>query len=308
MKYFIVSHGDYAHELLKSAEMIVGENKNICSIAFKEGESPEDLYQKIKNAIKKLCSTEKSDYAILVDIFGGTPYNVSLKIYEEDDNAKALLHGISLQILLPLAVGEKISGKFKAKDFIGYQLKTDDTSNEIKKVEDHGNQNNKSASTDNGIIAIRIDERLVHGQVATAWIGSLSATRVMIIDDQVVESDIEKKALRSVTPNHVNLSILTKDNAAKRINEGMYSGERVLIIVKTPDIILDLFENNVSISQVNLGNMSKTPNRSRLEKSTYVSEEELNTLVFLANQGIDVYYQMVPGSERKTIDNYTKGV
>lgn len=61
----------------------------------------------------------------------------------------------------------------------------------------------------NGIKHVRVDERLIHGQVATMWTNTIKATRIMIVDDAVVKNEMEKVALKTAVPAGVKLSILT---------------------------------------------------------------------------------------------------
>lgn len=58
------------------------------------------------------------------------------------------------------------------------------------------------------ITAVRIDGRLIHGQVANLWTTKLGVTRIMVIDDQVAASDIEKAGLKLARPAGVDLSVL----------------------------------------------------------------------------------------------------
>ncbi|MCP6826224.1 PTS sugar transporter subunit IIB, partial [Listeria monocytogenes] len=70
----------------------------------------------------------------------------------------------------------------------------------------------------NGIKHVRVDERLIHGQVATMWTNTIKATRIMIVDDAVVKNEMEKVALKTAVPAGVKLSILTVKGAANNIN------------------------------------------------------------------------------------------
>lgn len=59
-----------------------------------------------------------------------------------------------------------------------------------------------------GIIHVRIDDRMIHGQVATQWSGRLSATRIMVINDAIVNNDMRKSIVRMAAPGNVSTSIL----------------------------------------------------------------------------------------------------
>ncbi|MEI5992160.1 hypothetical protein A5881_003716 [Enterococcus termitis] len=296
MNYLIVAHGQYSEACLSSCEMITGKHDNLFAVSFTEELSRDDLIEKI-NAI--LDSRPDQEFIFLTDIYGGTPYNASKMVYENRTSTVGILTGISLQLLIPIALGERISDVLaKTDQLFSYEGKQTEGKAVEKKTIIPVNVEK------NGIIQIRIDERLIHGQVATSWIGHLSATRVMIIDDTIVKSDMEKSALRAACPKNIKLSILTIDNAAKRINEGFYSEERLLIIVKNPSIVKQLFELGVQMPSVTVGNMSKKEHRELLKKSVYISKEELNDLLYLEHQNINVNVQMVPNEEKKKISDY----
>lgn len=84
------------------------------------------------------------------------------------------------------------------------------------------------------IIATRIDGRLIHGQVANLWTTKLNISRIMVIDDEIVNNDLEKTALKLATPAGVKLSILTVEKAANNILEGRYNSQRLMIVAKRP--------------------------------------------------------------------------
>lgn len=294
MNYLIVAHGQYAEACLSSCEMITGKHDTIFAVSFTEELSRDDLIEKITF----ILDSHNEEFIILTDIFGGTPYNAAKILYESREKIVGILTGISLQLLIPIALGERVADVITNTDqIVSFEGKKEENVKTTQPLD--------SVNVDkNGIVQIRIDERLIHGQVATSWIGNLSATRVMIIDDTIVKSDMEKSALRAACPKNSKLSILTVENAANRINEGLYKNERLLIIVKTPLIVKQLFELGTKIPSVTLGNMSKKENRELLKKSVYISKEELNDLLYLDQKNVNVVVQMVPNEEKKKITDY----
>ena len=111
-----------------------------------------------------------------------------------------------------------------------------------------------------GIIHIRIDDRLIHGQVATMWTNELGATRIMVINDEVANNDMQKSLLRMAAPPNVSTSIITRETAVKNISAGKYKGQKVFIVVKSPLDILYLLNNGLDIKEINVGNMSAKSN------------------------------------------------
>ena len=90
-----------------------------------------------------------------------------------------------------------------------------------------------------GIVHIRIDDRLIHGQVAAFWTNSLSISRIMVVNDEVAADEMQKSLLRMVAPASVRTSIISKETAIKNISAGKYEGQRVLLVLHhSPKVIL----------------------------------------------------------------------
>lgn len=100
-----------------------------------------------------------------------------------------------------------------------------------------------------GIIHIRIDDRLIHGQVATLWTNELGATRIMVINDEVANNEIQKTMLRMAAPSNVSTSLITEEKAVNNINNGNYKGQKVLVIVKNPETIVRLMDQGLDIKK-----------------------------------------------------------
>ena len=110
------------------------------------------------------------------------------------------------------------------------------------------------------IVNVRIDDRLIHGQVATVWSQVTRATRIMVVDDAVVKDPVNKEALKMACPSQCKLSILTVEKAAANLCAGKYEGERVFIVAKNPKTIRGIYEKGFHMEAVNVGNMGGKQN------------------------------------------------
>ena len=149
------------------------------------------------------------------------------------------------------------------------------------------------------IIGVRIDGRLIHGQVANLWTTKLNIGRIMVVDDEVATNAIEKSGLKLATPAGVKLSILPIEKAAANILAGKYDSQRVLIVAKKPDRILALVEKGVPIKELNVGNMSQTPETKQVTRSINVVDKDIEAFEALDAKGVHLYAQMVPGDTAK---------
>ncbi|MEO1769848.1 MULTISPECIES: PTS system mannose/fructose/N-acetylgalactosamine-transporter subunit IIB [Enterococcus] len=149
-----------------------------------------------------------------------------------------------------------------------------------------------------GIIHIRVDDRLIHGQVATQWTNELGATRIMVINDDVAVNDVQKTVLRMAAPPNVATSIITKQTAATNILAGKYKGQKVLIVVKSPVDLLDLMEMGLPIQTVNVGNMSVREGTRHVRPTVSITETEEAAFKELLNRGVEITTIMVPGDNK----------
>ena len=155
-----------------------------------------------------------------------------------------------------------------------------------------------------GFVHIRIDDRLIHGQVATRWATGLKVNRLMIIDDQVAVNETEKSVLRMAAPAGVNTSILQFDKAVANIKNGNYAGQRVMLVVKSPVILVKMMEAGIQLLSVNVGNMSNRPGTTQYKKSVSMTDEEKGAVEKLLQAGIIVTAQMVPDEPDVIIENF----
>lgn len=149
-----------------------------------------------------------------------------------------------------------------------------------------------------GIIHIRIDDRLIHGQVATQWTNELGATRIMVINNEISQNEMQKTVLRLAAPPNVSTSIISRETAYKNISSGKYKAQRVLIVAKSPIDILEIMNMGLDIKSINVGNMSTRPNTTRLKATVCVTDEEKSAFEALINRGVEVTAIMVPGETK----------
>ena len=149
-----------------------------------------------------------------------------------------------------------------------------------------------------GIIHIRIDDRLIHGQVATMWTNELGATRIMVINDEVANNDMQKSLLRMAAPPNVSTSIITRETAVKNISAGKYRGQKVFIVVKSTLDILYILNNGLDIKEINVGNMSAKSNTEVIKTTISVTKEEKEAFKELIERGVEVTAIMTPGAPK----------
>lgn len=157
-----------------------------------------------------------------------------------------------------------------------------------------------------GFVNIRIDDRLIHGQVATRWSTGLRATRIMVIDNDVANDDVQKSVLRMAAPSGISTSIITEEKAITNIKAGKYENQRVLLVVRRPKVLLNLINVGLPIEKINVGNMSNRDNTTQVKKSVSLTAEERADIEAIMDKGVLVTAQMVPDDPETDFKQFLK--
>ena len=155
-----------------------------------------------------------------------------------------------------------------------------------------------------GIIHVRIDDRMIHGQVATQWSGRLNATRIMVINDSIVNDDMRKTVVRLAAPANVSTSILSRQKALTNIKNGKYKEQRVLLICVSPVDVNYLIDNGLPIKSVNVGNLAQRDGTERIRPSVNVTPEEKDAFKKLIDRGVEVTVIPTPQSPTVYLKDY----
>lgn len=151
------------------------------------------------------------------------------------------------------------------------------------------------------IVNIRIDERLIHGQVAAIWSKALSVSRMMVIDEDAVKNPTQKSVLKMACPTDCKLSILSVASAAVNLRERKYEGDRVFIVVRSPATLRSLYDAGYPFDSVNVGNMAKKAESTAVSKSVYVTPADVEDFHYLADKGVTFGIQRVPTEASETL-------
>jgi mannose/fructose/N-acetylgalactosamine-specific phosphotransferase system component IIB len=140
---------------------------------------------------------------------------------------------------------------------------------------------------------VRIDDRLIHGQVVAVWLRALDAKRIVIVDDATARDEFLREVLTLAAPHGVPVEVLAAAEGAARLIELAAATEPVMVLARSPRTLLTLRQAGVPIEVVDLGGMGAGPGRRRLHRSISVSPAELAELRELEELGTRVEIQIV---------------
>ncbi|MDE3383392.1 PTS sugar transporter subunit IIB [Lactobacillus paragasseri] len=130
--------------------------------------------------------------------------------------------------------------------------------------------------TEPNIKAIRLDERLIHGQ-GRLWISNLGVNLVIVANDKVAKSHIQQELMSSLMPDSVGIRFFTLQETIDKIYKAS-PRQTIFIIVKSAEDVLKLAEGGVPIKELNVGNIHIKEGKKRLTNFIAVDEKDLNAL------------------------------
>lgn len=149
------------------------------------------------------------------------------------------------------------------------------------------------------ILLVRVDDRLVHGQVAAGWKMAINANHLVVIDDEVANNEFDRTLMEMSLPIGLTLDILTLEDA-KATFESYEKDEnkRVIILVKTPDIILELLKAGVHLKELNIGGMRFSSGKKQITKSVFLNEHDIAVIKEIASFGVFIEGRIVPTDKK----------
>ncbi len=155
---------------------------------------------------------------------------------------------------------------------------------------------------------LRVDSRLIHGQIVEGWLKSIRVDEVVIVDDFVKESPFEKKILRFSLPSNIDLEILSVREAAARWADISVSAKRFFILLQSVDMFGRLYDclsagsvppaDAKTMPPVNIGLINFTDSKTALTKSVYLDRREKKQLSVLIEKGVEIFVQTLPFNEK----------
>ncbi len=150
------------------------------------------------------------------------------------------------------------------------------------------------------VISVRVDDRLIHGQVALVWTKELNTTGIIVANDHAVQSEVLHMTLQMATPTGQKLLVRTVEDAKQVINDPRGKSMRIFALTNCVRDVLELVKACPgNIQSVNIANVGRFDNSDpatqvSLNSTIMLNPQELAAARELCQQGIPVYHQLIP--------------
>ena len=141
---------------------------------------------------------------------------------------------------------------------------------------------------------IRIDDRLIHGQVVEGWVNYLKADTIFVADDVVAANDLQCSIMEIATPRGLKVCIGGVEEICKRVQGPAPAQERAILLFASPSAVLRALDLGLPCSELNVGGMHYMPGKRKLVDVLAVDEQDLLALRQIRARGVKVTVQAVP--------------
>ena len=150
---------------------------------------------------------------------------------------------------------------------------------------------------------VRIDDRLVHGQVVVGWGNFLKTTKIILCSDSIASSEIERDmhiSAKEIAPYPLDISVCTQEQTLKELNKKTSKDEKIILLIESPNELLQLINSGLKIKKANVGGMHYHDGKRKLAPYIYVDDSDISAFGQLLQKGIQLEGKDVPTA--KSID------
>jgi len=308
----IGTHGWAAEQLLKTAEMLLGEQENVGWIDFVPGENAETLIEKYNAQLSKLDT--RQGVLFLVDTWGGSPFNAASRIVVDKEHHEVIA-GVNIPMLVETLMGRDDNPSFDELVALAVETGREGVKAlKAKPVEKAAPTATPAAAPvapkaatpakpmgpdDYMVIGLaRIDDRLIHGQVATRWTKETNVSRIIVVSDEVAADTVRKTLLTQVAPPGVTAHVVDVAKMIRVYNNPKYARERVMLLFTNPTDVERVVEGGVNITSVNIGGMAFRQGKTQVNNAVSVDSKDIDAFNKLNARGIELEVRKVSNDQK----------
>ncbi len=149
---------------------------------------------------------------------------------------------------------------------------------------------------------IRIDHRLLHGQVVFSWSKSLQINRLIVVNDEAANDEFKKMSLELSKPQGIKLNIFTVENTLTKISKIEALSENIMMIFGNTKDVRQFCESYSNVKEINYGGIIKKEGSKQFSNAIFLTENEIDDAKVLKSMGIKQFMQQVPTSKKEDLN------
>lgn len=148
---------------------------------------------------------------------------------------------------------------------------------------------------------VRIDDRLIHGQVATVWSKFTGIERILVISDEVAKDDLRKFLLKQAAPPGIKSNVITKNKLVEVYHNHLFDRMKVMLLFATPQDVLEVVQKGVSLTSVNIGGMRFSGGKKMVTNFISLNDRDISTFFALSQLGVALEVRQVPNDRKQDL-------
>lgn len=161
------------------------------------------------------------------------------------------------------------------------------------------------------ITMMRVDDRLIHGQVAVMWSKELNVQRIIVASDVIAANELQVSALKMAAPAGIKAAVLSIDKAVGILNDPRSRDMRILVISNNPADLLAVLEGIGERPVLNVANYGRIggslSEKKKVAESVYLTKQDEEVIGRIAAAGTEIIHQPLPGDPRQDFLKMTGG-
>lgn len=161
------------------------------------------------------------------------------------------------------------------------------------------------------ITMMRVDDRLIHGQVAVMWSKELNIQRIIVASDQIAANELQASALKMAAPAGVKAAILSIDKAVEILTDPRAGSMRILVISNNPEDLLRVAEKIQEKPVLNIANYGRIggslSEKTKVAESVYLTDHDGEVIDKIAGLGLEIIHQPLPSDARQNFQKMMGG-
>jgi len=145
------------------------------------------------------------------------------------------------------------------------------------------------------VIHVRMDNRLIHGQILVSWNSAFKIDHIIVTNDKVAADPLQVTLLKAVAPLTAKVSVLSIQDCVAYCNSPEAEKENIFVLAKFPEDGLALEENGLKMPVLNMGNQAFVRGSQKISNTVYLTEAGVKALKKLHEMGIRITCRMMPG-------------
>jgi mannose/fructose/N-acetylgalactosamine-specific phosphotransferase system component IIB len=150
---------------------------------------------------------------------------------------------------------------------------------------------------------VRIDDRLIHGQIVLGWARVLKPDRIVVSNDRIAGNTWERKFYLSSVPPHIRVSFLGLEDTSRELLNNLFKNESVMLLFESVEDAFKVVDNGVNLEEINVGGLHYREGAEELLPFVFVTQEDRMYLRELVKRGVRLLAQDVPGNTSRVINS-----